>query len=134
MLIELLPAHVPHAVPTVLIVDDTRDARDMMARLLRLDGYTCVTAEGGPEALRSVELNHPDIVLLDLMMPGMDGFEVLQRLRSDHRHDDLPIVIFSGIGDPNVVARARQLGAADFVIKGSIDRVLDSLRQNLPPC
>lgn len=134
MLLQMIDAGASHAVPTVLIVDDTRDARDMMACLLRLDGYHCVTADGGAQALRSVEEDLPDIVLLDLTMPEMDGFEVLRRLREDHRHDNLPIVIFSGIGDPAAIARARRLGAADFVIKGSIELLLASIRRNLPPC
>jgi DNA-binding response OmpR family regulator len=117
----------------VLVVDDTVDARDMMARLLRLDGYCCVTADGGIEALKAIDADHPDLVLLDLCMPDMDGFEVLRRLRADHRHDSLPVIMFSGVGDPLAAAQARQLGAADYVIKGgNLDRVLASIRHNLP--
>jgi CheY-like chemotaxis protein len=121
------------AVKTVLVVDDGPDARDMMATLLRLEGYHARTAEGGAEALAAIEADRPDLVLLDLTMPDMDGFEVLRRLRADPRHDRLPVVMFSGIGDPRVADEARRLGAADFVLKGGgLDPVLTSIRRNLP--
>jgi CheY-like chemotaxis protein len=121
------------AARTVLVVDDGRDARDMMALLLRLKGYHARTAEGGAQALAAIEADRPDLVLLDLTMPDMDGFEVLRRLRADPRHERLPVVMFSGIGDPKVADEARRLGAADFVLKGGgLDLVLTSIRRNLP--
>ena len=111
---------VPTAAPTVLVVDDVDDARDIMARMLRFDGYTPVTAEDGEAALAAVEAERPALVLLDLTMPDMDGLEVLRRLRADARHRDLPVVMFSAIHDPALVAEARQLGAADYIVKGRL--------------
>ena len=135
MLIERAPVTPPTREQTVLIVDDTYGARDMMARLLRLDGYRAVTAGDGAAALAAVEADHPDLVLLDLTMPDMDGLEVLRRLRADRRNDGLPVVMFSAVGDPRLVTEARRLGAADYVVKGGgPDDVLASIARHLPHC
>jgi CheY-like chemotaxis protein len=69
----------------VLIVDDTADARDILARLLRRHGLSALTAADGPSALSVIADQRPDLVILDFMMPEMDGIEVLRKLRSDPR-------------------------------------------------
>jgi two-component system, chemotaxis family, chemotaxis protein CheY len=120
MLMEAMPITPPAAGRTVLVVDDVDDARDMMARLLRLGGYEPLTAEDGAAALAAVDSSHPDLVLLDYSMPDMDGLAVLRRLRADPRHRALPVMMFSAVQDPRTIAEARRLGAADFVVKGSV--------------
>ena len=119
---NLTPATTPAAAaaPTVLVVDDVDDARDIMARLLRRVGYRPVTAADGAAALAAVDAERPDLVLLDMSMPEMDGLEVLRRLRADPRHRDLPVVVFSAVSDGRSVAEARRLGAADYSIKGAV--------------
>jgi CheY-like chemotaxis protein len=113
------PDSPPAAAPTVLVVDDADDARDLTARLFRRAGYRVVTAEGGEAALAAVDAEDPDLVLLDMTMPGMDGLEVLRRLRADPRHHALSVVLFTAIGDLRTVAEARRLGAADYLVKGT---------------
>ena len=121
MSITVTPAAVPAAAPaTVLVVDDVDDARDLLARLLRRAGYRAVTAADGEAALAAVDAEDPDLVLLDLMMPGMDGLEVLRRLRADARRRDVTVVMFTAVADRRCVAEARQLGAADYVVKGTV--------------
>jgi CheY-like chemotaxis protein len=117
---ELSACGVPTAAPTVLVVDDVADARDVLARLLRYGGYKSVTAEDGPAALAAVESDAPDLVLLDMMMPGMDGVEVLRRLRGDPRWQDLPVVLFTGIMDGPLIEEADRLGIVDCIIKGRV--------------
>ncbi|HEX8914968.1 MAG TPA: response regulator [Humisphaera sp.] len=122
------------AAHTILIVDDVADARDMLARLLRLDGHDARTAEDGPTALASVEADPPDLVLLDVTMPEMDGLEVLRRLRDrTGGHPRVPVVMFSAIPDPRLADEARRLGAVDYVVKGSVDAcgLLDRLSRHL---
>jgi DNA-binding response OmpR family regulator len=120
---------------TVLVVDDGWVARDMLARLLRLDGYQALTAGDGESALTAIEAGRPDLVLLDLTMPDMDGLEVLRRLRADHRHDGLPVVLFTAVSDPRFVTEAMRLGAADYLVKGNgPDEVLASVARHLPCC
>jgi CheY-like chemotaxis protein len=110
----------PASAPTVLVVDDVDDARDLLARLFTRSGYRAVTAADGAAALEAVDAENPAIVLLDLTMPDMDGFEVLRRLRADPRHRGLPVVLFTAMSDPWTAAEARRLGASDFVVKGSV--------------
>lgn len=117
---EAMPGPVPATDPTVLVVDDADDARDLTARLFRRAGYRCVTADGGVAALAAVDADAPDLVLLDLSMPDMDGLEVLRRLRADPRHRALPVIMFTAMGDLRTVAEARRLGAADYLVKGAV--------------
>jgi CheY-like chemotaxis protein len=119
---------------TILIVDDVADARDMLARLLRLDGHDTRTAEDGATALASVESDPPDLMLLDVTMPDMDGLEVLRRLRDrPGGARGMPVVMFSAVPDPRLADEARRLGAVDYVVKGSVDAcgLLDRLARHL---
>ena len=130
------PPAVPPATATVMVVDDVADARDMMARLLRLGGYKSVTAEGGEAALTAVANDRPDLMLLDVTMPDVDGLEVLRRLRTDDDGGgrDLPVIMFSAVRDARLVAEAQRLGAADYVVKGSVGAadLMDRIARCLP--
>lgn len=136
MLIDAPPVVPPTARQTVLVVDDGDLACDMLARLLRLDGYNTLTAGDGESALMAVDAEAPDLVLLDLSMPDMDGLEVLRRLRADGRHENLLVVMFTAVGSPGFVAEARRLGADDYVVKGGDgpDGVLAAVARHLPIC
>lgn len=81
---------------TILLVEDDPYSRRSLARLLERNGYRVETAETGPDALKAVARNRPALVLLDLMLPGMDGAEVLKRLREESDRDSLPVVVLSG--------------------------------------
>jgi two-component system nitrogen regulation response regulator NtrX len=106
----------------VLIVDDESSIRASLAGVLRDEGYEVLKAESGPAALASVAENEPDVVLLDIWMPGMDGIETLTRLKAVH--PALPVVIMSGHGTIETAVRATKLGAYDFVEKPlSIEKV-----------
>ena len=117
---QAMPGTPPAAAPTVLVVDDVDDARDLVSRLLERAGYVAVTAEDGEAALVAIDAANPDLVLLDLTMPGLDGLEVLRRLREDPRHRALPVVMYTAVGDLRTVAEARRLGAADYLVKGTV--------------
>ena len=131
---SLAPCGVPPPAPTILIVDDLADARDVLARLLRLGGYKSVTAEDGHTALAAVESDAPDLVLLDLTMPGMDGVEVLRQLRRNPRHKELPVILFTAITEGRMVEEAGRLGIQDHIPKGGIAgrTLLDRIAQHLP--
>jgi CheY-like chemotaxis protein len=101
-------------------VDDLADARDVLARLLRLGGYKSVTAEDGWAALSAVECEAPDLVLLDVTMPNMDGVEVLRRLRDHPRWKNLPVVLFTAVEDGPRLEEAGRLGFQDLIVKGGI--------------
>ena len=80
-------------------------------------GHEVLEADNGEEGLRLIEAHAPDLVLLDLNMPGMDGFEVLQALRSRETGRSLPVIVLTGLGDEESARRSFQFGATDFLVK-----------------
>jgi diguanylate cyclase len=111
----------------VLVVDDHEDIRRMFARLVRSFGHDAVTAAEGEEAIAHATENPPGLIILDLMMPGISGFDVLRSLRGDPRTRDVPIVVFSALNDPEFVEQALSLGANDYWVKGTFN--LDMLER-----
>jgi CheY-like chemotaxis protein len=105
----------------VLVVDDHRDQCEALARLLRVHGLSTACAVGGAAALEHLAGRTPDLILLDLMMPGMDGREVLRRIRSDPRTADVPVVVFSAMPEPDGRERAMRAGATDYWVKAGVD-------------
>jgi len=102
---------------TILIVDDEEVARYTVEVLLSKEGYNLVFAENGEEALKKAEELVPDLMLLDVMMPGMDGFEVCQHLRANKRLGELPIVMITALDDRDSKLRGIKAGADDFMSK-----------------
>lgn len=100
----------------VLIIEDDADCRDLITLILE-DEYAVTTAINGEEALEAIERDKPDIVLLDIMIPHVDGWEVLRRLRADDRYKDLPILAVTALASEESRQRAIREGATDYVIK-----------------
>jgi two-component system nitrogen regulation response regulator NtrX len=114
----------------ILVIDDEAGIRDSLRMMLEYEGYEFVGAATGQEGLALVEREAPDLVLLDVKMPGMDGLEVLDRLHASH--ETLPIVVVSGHGTISTAVDATKKGAFDFIEKPfASDRVLVSLRNAL---
>src|SRR2546426_4265782 len=114
----------------ILVIDDEVAIRDSLRMMLEYEGYDCVGAATGQEGLALAEREAPDLVLLDVKMPGMDGLEVLDRLRS--MNETLPIVVISGHGTISTAVEATKKGAFDFIEKPfASERVLVSLRNAL---
>jgi two-component system nitrogen regulation response regulator NtrX len=114
----------------ILVIDDEVAIRDSLRMMLEYEGYDFVGAATGQEGLALAEREAPDLVLLDVKMPGMDGLEVLDRLRS--MNETLPIVVISGHGTISTAVEATKKGAFDFIEKPfASERVLVSLRNAL---
>lgn len=101
----------------ILIVDDEPAGRRLLQREFETEGYQLVLAANGPEALIKAAEVTPDLILLDVMMPDMDGFEVCQRLRSDPLLAEVPIIIVTALDDSQAYLRGLEIGADDFVTK-----------------
>ncbi len=101
----------------ILVVDDNEDNRDMLARRLRRQGYEVLTAAGGSAALTALAGTPVDLVLLDVMMPDLDGYAVLQRLKADPALRDIPVLMISALDELDSVVRCIQLGAEDYLGK-----------------
>jgi DNA-binding response OmpR family regulator len=111
----------------VLVVDDERAILTVLAIKLRVSGYDVVTAPSGEEALALVNSARPDLILLDVIMPGMDGFEVLQRVRVNSK---LPVIVFSA--RPENGEKALDMGADDFLAKPlDVDEMVRRIEQLL---
>ena len=102
---------------TVLVVDDEREIRELCRVNLELAGYRVVEAADGADALEVVARDHPDFVFLDLMMPEVDGWEVLRRLRSDPATVSLPVVLMTARSAEEDQIRGWESGIFDYIVK-----------------
>lgn len=102
---------------SVLVVEDTELLRRMYADRLKLDGFNVLTAADGLEAMSALREATPDLILLDLIMPMMSGLEVLERVQSDSRLRNIPVLILSNLGDDTDIRRGIEMGAVDYLIK-----------------
>jgi len=101
----------------LLVVDDNEGNRDMLSRRLRHEGYTVETAEHGRKALAVIKSQQIDLVLLDVMMPEMNGYEVLEQLQADRNWRDIPVIMISALDEIESVVRCIEMGAEDYLPK-----------------
>lgn len=101
----------------VLVVDDNEDSVRILVKTLQSAGYSVRFARDGIEAILMIRNENPDLVLLDIMMPRMDGFEVCQAVKSNSKTKHIPVVIVTGKTDADSKYRALKMGAADYVTK-----------------
>src|SRR5262245_54896945 len=99
----------------ILVVDDEASARSSLEKLLRQEGYAVDTAEDGPSALKVAADHPPDVVVTDLAMPGMNGVELLTKLREQDR--DLPVIMATASSDVTAAVSAMRAGAEDYLTK-----------------
>lgn len=112
------------APPRILVTDDSEVARALFRRLLTRRGYIVEEAATGAAALEAVDADPPDLMLLDLRLPDIDGSEVLRQLRTERDLDALPTIMISGELDGEVAAACLDLGANDFLMKPVLGALL----------
>ena len=103
--------------PRVLVVDDDASIRGLLEVTFMTEGLDVETARNGKEGLEAALVDPPDCIVLDVMMPVMDGFEAAERLKADERTRDVPIVFLTARTQDTDLARGRELGAAAYVTK-----------------
>ena len=113
---------------TVLTIDDDIAITELLSILLRTNGFDALIANSGEEGIRIIKEKSPELVILDLMMPGMDGWQVCKAVRS---FSNIPILILSALDNPGMVARALDAGADDYLIKPVPSGVLIAHINNL---
>ena len=102
---------------SVLLVEDDQFLRGLIVKKLEAEGLEVIQAIDGEEGLRLIRETKPALVLLDLILPGIDGFEVLKQVKSDPAIKDIPIIILSNLGQKDDIGRGLELGAKDYLIK-----------------
>jgi len=108
----------------VLVADDAPAVREQAQRLLEAAGYKVLLATDGADALTMIREEHPDLVVLDLLMPSMTGFDVLRAVLEDERIKETPVLTMSGVYKDNVVEFLQQLGVKGFVDKEQLSETL----------
>jgi two-component system phosphate regulon response regulator PhoB len=118
--------------PFVLVVDDDESTGEAVRRLLGRMGYGAQWAPGGQEAIAALQTERPDLVVLDWMMPGMSGLEVLRRLRANPATQALPVIIYTAAAGPAIAELAAKYGAQDCVLKsGGFPPLFNSIQRHV---
>ncbi len=137
-LLTKIKTHLPKGAPkqggalggkTVMWVEDDQFLSDLISRKLSTQGCKLLYAKNGEDGLKLLESEKPDIIILDLLLPGISGFDVLQKIKSDAKTKTIPVIILSNYSQNNEIDRAKELGAERFLVKASI--VLDDLVREL---
>lgn len=107
----------PSAKPKILIVEDDLDVAEMVTSYFRAQGYEVFTVNWGEDGVRACQTNHPDLVILDIRLPDIDGYEVARRLRGDRRTSDVPIIFLTEKRERGDKLQGLELGADDYITK-----------------
>jgi DNA-binding response OmpR family regulator len=118
---------------TLLIVDDEAPLLHALSDKFKSEGYTVFEARDGEEGLDSAYKNKPDLVLLDIVMPKMDGITMLEKLRESDWGKDLPVILLTNLNDPEKVAEAVKVGVYDYLVKTNwkLEDVLNKVEDKL---
>lgn len=121
----------PHASKTVLVVEDEKALASILQERLLREGYTVITAANGKEGLEMVESRNPDVILLDLMMPVMDGKTMLHDVRAIPKFKNLPVIVLTNAGEiENIRETQRYYDAVEFLIKSNVtmDQIVEKVK------
>jgi DNA-binding response OmpR family regulator len=110
--------------PVIMVVDDDPDSLSVLVRYVRREGFTVMEASSGADCLRLVRQHPPDVILLDLMMPEMDGFAVCRTLRTEPITAEIPVIMLTARDDVEARAEGMELGVSDFIAKPVVRREL----------
>ncbi len=120
--------------PKILIIEDDKFLRELIVRKLSEENFEIDEAIDGEEGLRKTKEGKPNLILLDLILPGIDGFEVLAKIKQDPETKSIPIIILSNLGQKEDIERGLKLGAFDYLVKAHftpseiIEKVRNALR------
>jgi DNA-binding response OmpR family regulator len=114
----------------ILIIEDDTFLQGLAAKKLAASGYEVMTAGDSDQATKKLEEATPDFILLDLMLPGTDGYGVLKKIRENVKLTKTPVIIFSNLGEDADIKKAQDLGATDFMIKSNftLDELVDKIK------
>ncbi|MEK7627044.1 MAG: response regulator [Patescibacteria group bacterium] len=106
---------------TILLVEDEPALQKVAGEILRQEGFIVKSAIDGEEAIRIIKTDKPDLVLLDLILPKKDGFEVLKEMKADTQTKDIPVIILTNLEGTQDIERALELGAMNYLVKANYE-------------
>ncbi|MGM0628955.1 MAG: response regulator [Patescibacteria group bacterium] len=117
----------------ITLIEDEVILRDLLEKKLKKNGYSVEVAVDGEEGLRKVKDDRPDLILLDIVMPKMDGFELMENIVNIDELKDVPVIVVSNSGQPVDIDRAQELGAVDWIVKTELDpqEVVDMVEKQI---
>lgn len=118
---------------TILIIEDDVFLSELMAKKLEGSGFKVIRAIDGQEGLEKVVSGKPDLILLDLILPGIDGFEVLKKIKDNPQSSSIPVIVLSNLGQREDIERGFDLGARDYLVKAQFtpDEIVDRVKKPL---
>ena len=120
----------------ILVIEDDKFLRELIVQKLLKEGYEVAEAVEGEGGIKKVTEENPDIILLDIILPGMDGFEVLKKIKEDKKVQHIPVIILSNLGQQDDIDKGIKLGAKDYLIKAEftpgeiVEKVKNVLEQS----
>ena len=117
---------------TIMIIEDEKTSRFLLHKILSGQGYTVIVTSSGREALEMLDKEVPDIIISDIMMPGMDGLEFAERIRQNPETKDIPIIMCTAKHDRETVLRAVELGITQYIVKPIVaEKIVDEVKRLL---
>jgi len=119
--------------PKILIIEDDKFLRELITRKLSSENFEIIGAIDGESGLKMLQEQKADLVLLDLILPGMGGFEVLAKIRQDPQIANVPVIILSNLGQREDVEKGLKLGAVDYLVKAHFtpNEIIEKVKQSL---
>jgi CheY-like chemotaxis protein len=102
---------------TILVIDDEQNIRDSLADLLSVSGYRVLQSDGGEKGISLAITHKPDLIMCDIMMPQMDGYDTLRKLRSENSTRDIPVIFVTAKAEKQAFEKGMSMGATDFLLK-----------------
>jgi len=117
----------------ILVIEDDKFLRDLICQKLAREGYDVLEAVDGEKGVEDVKKEKPNLILLDLILPGIDGFEVLSRIKNDPLLSQIPVIILSNLGQKDDIEKGLKMGAVDYLIKAHFTpvEIIDKIRATL---
>jgi DNA-binding response OmpR family regulator len=117
----------------VLIIEDDNFLQGLEGSKLKTEGYQVIVASTGEEAMVKIHEEGIDLILLDLILPNFDGFEILKKIKEDDKLKDIPVIVFSNLSEDKDIDKARNMGVSDFMVKSNftLDELVDHVNRKL---
>ncbi len=117
----------------ILVIEDNSDVRGLLATKIKLEGWNCTEAYDGQDGIEKLKENRPDLILLDIMMPRIDGYDVCFMIKNNKNYADIPIIILSAKNNPHEQIKGKMSGANEYIGKPfDIEEVINTIKKYLP--